>query len=78
VLIENFRPGTLEEMGLAPGALQAINPKLIVVRVSGWGQDGPYRLRPGFGSLVEGMSGFASKNGFADRHRCCRRSRSPT
>src|SRR5437660_8534741 len=67
VFIENFRPGTLEEMGIGPDALLAINPKLIVVRVSGWGQDGPYRLKPGFGSLVEGMSGFASKNGFADR-----------
>lgn len=67
VLIENFRPGTLEAMGLAPEALQARNPGLIIVRVSGWGQDGPYRERPGFGSLVEGMSGFAAKNGFADR-----------
>ena len=67
VFVENFRPGTLEEMGTGPAALLAINPKLIVVRVSGWGQDGPYRLKPGFGSLVEGMSGFAAKNGFADR-----------
>jgi len=67
VFIENFRPGTLEEMGIGPKALLAINPHLIIVRVSGWGQDGPYRLKPGFGSLVEGMSGFASKNGFADR-----------
>src|SRR3954452_14627042 len=67
VFIENFRPGTLEEMGIGPDALHAINPKLIIVRVSGWGQDGPYRLKPGFGSLVEGMSGFAAKNGFADR-----------
>jgi crotonobetainyl-CoA:carnitine CoA-transferase CaiB-like acyl-CoA transferase len=67
VFIENFRPGTLEEMGLAPDALHAINSKLIIVRVSGWGQDGPYRDKPGFGSLVEGMSGFATKNGFADR-----------
>ncbi len=67
VLIENFRPGTLEEMGLGPELLQARNPKLIIVRISGWGQDGPYRERPGFGSLVEGMSGFAAKNGFADR-----------
>src|SRR6478609_7053935 len=67
VFIENFRPGTLEEMGLGPDALHAINPKLIIVRVSGWGQDGPYRDKPGFGSLVEGMSTFAAKNGFADR-----------
>ncbi len=67
VFIENYRPGTLEQMGIGPDALHALNPKLIIVRVSGWGQDGPYRDKPGFGSLVEGMSGFASKNGFADR-----------
>lgn len=67
VLIENFRPGTLEEMGLAPATLWARNPKLIVLRISGFGQDGPYRGRPGFGTLVEGMSGFAAMNGFADR-----------
>src|SRR5256885_5970004 len=67
VFIESFRPGTLEKMGLAPGALLARNPKLVVVRISGWGQDGPYSQRPGFGTLIEGMSGFASMNGFADR-----------
>ena len=68
VLIENFRPGTLEEMGLrAEGAARAQSRRSIIVRVSGWGQDGPYRDRPGFGTLVEGMSGFAAKNGFADR-----------
>lgn len=67
VLVENFRPGVLEEMGLAPARLWQANPKLVVVRVSGWGQEGIYRHKPGFGSLVEGMSGFASMNGFADR-----------
>src|SRR5271165_6039166 len=67
VLIENFRPGTLEQMGLGPEALHARNPGLIIVRVTGFGQDGPYRDRPGFGTLVEAMSGFAAKNGFADR-----------
>ena len=67
VLIENYRPGTLEAMGFAPDVLHARNPGLIIVRLSGFGQDGPYRDRPGFGSLVEGMSGFAAKNGFADR-----------
>ncbi len=67
VLVENFRPGTLEEMGLGPQDLWARNPRLIVVRISGFGQDGPYAERPGFGSLVEGMSGFAAMNGFADR-----------
>ncbi len=67
LLIESFRPGTLERMGLAPGLLRSRNPKLVVVRITGWGQDGPYSHRPGFGTLVEGMSGFASMNGFADR-----------
>ena len=67
IMIENYRPGTLEEMGLAPADLQARNPKLIIVRVTGFGQTGPYRDRPGFGTLVEAMSGFASKNGFGDR-----------
>jgi crotonobetainyl-CoA:carnitine CoA-transferase CaiB-like acyl-CoA transferase len=67
VLIENYRPGTLEQMGLGPDALWARNPKLIIVRITGFGQDGPYRDRPGFGTLVEAMSGFASKNGFDDR-----------
>ena len=65
--VESFRPGTLEAMGLAPQALLEKNPKLVVIRISGWGQDGPYRRRPGFGSLVEGLSGFAAINGFADR-----------
>jgi crotonobetainyl-CoA:carnitine CoA-transferase CaiB-like acyl-CoA transferase len=67
VFVESFRPGTLEKMGLGPEVLLARNPKLVIVRVSGFGQDGPYRRRPGFGTLVEGMSGFASFNGFADR-----------
>jgi crotonobetainyl-CoA:carnitine CoA-transferase CaiB-like acyl-CoA transferase len=67
VFVESFRPGTLEEMGLGPDVLLAKNPRLIVVRISGWGQTGPYKRRPGFGTLVEGMSGFAAINGFADR-----------
>ena len=67
VLIENFRPGTLESMGIGPDVLHARNPKLIIVRVSGFGQDGPYKDRPGFGTLVEAMSGFAAKNGYGDR-----------
>src|SRR5215216_5755143 len=67
VFIENFRPGTLEQMGIGPDMLLAANPKLIIVRVSGWGQDGPYRDRPGFGTLVESMSGYAARTGFADR-----------
>lgn len=67
VFCENMRPGRLEEMGLSPETLLEINPKLVVVRISGFGQTGPYRQRPGFGSLVEAMSGFAHRNGFADR-----------
>lgn len=67
VFVENFRPGRLEEMGLGPDVLHARNPKLIIIRISGFGQTGPYREKPGFGSLVEGMSGFAYRNGFPDR-----------
>jgi crotonobetainyl-CoA:carnitine CoA-transferase CaiB-like acyl-CoA transferase len=67
VFVESFRPDTLEKMGLAPATLLERNPRLVIVRISGWGQTGPYRRRPGFGTLVEGISGFASFNGFADR-----------
>jgi formyl-CoA transferase len=67
VFVENFRPGTLETMGLGPDVLLARNPKLVVLRVSGWGQTGPFRHKPGFGTLIEGMSGFAAMNGFPDR-----------
>src|SRR5689334_5319354 len=67
VLIENFRPGTLEAMGFGPEVLHRHNRRLIILRVSGWGQDGPYRDRPGFGTLVESMSGYASRTGFPDR-----------
>ena len=67
VFVESYRPGTLERMGLSPEILLKANPKLVIARISGWGQDGPYADRPGFGTLVEGMSGFASMNGFADR-----------
>ena len=63
VLIESFRPGTLEAMGLAPELLLELNPRLVIVRLTGWGQTGPYHQQPGFGSLVEAMSGFAAKNG---------------
>ncbi|HEX2648981.1 MAG TPA: CoA transferase [Burkholderiales bacterium] len=70
MLIESFRPGTLEAMDLAPEKLLALNPKLVIVRISGWGQSGPYQRRPGFGTLIEGLSGFAALNGFADREPC--------
>jgi formyl-CoA transferase len=58
VLIENFRPGTLEGWGLSPAVLQALNPRLIILRVSGYGQTGPYRDRPGFGVIGEAMGGL--------------------
>ena len=67
IFVESFRPGTLEAMGLGPDLLLEINPRLVIVRISGWGQTGPYHRRPGFGTLVEGMSGFAAMTGFADR-----------
>ncbi|MEE6209930.1 CoA transferase [Salarchaeum sp. III] len=67
VLLENFRPGTLEKWGLAPESLRERNEDLVVLRISGFGQDGPYSSRPGFGTLAESMSGFAYLNGFEDR-----------
>jgi crotonobetainyl-CoA:carnitine CoA-transferase CaiB-like acyl-CoA transferase len=67
IFVESFRPGVLEKMGLSPEALLAINPSLVIIRISGWGQDGPYAQRPGFGTVIEGVSGFAAINGFADR-----------
>jgi formyl-CoA transferase len=67
MLVENFRPGTLERMGLGPDLLHARNPKLVVVRISGWGQGGSWRHKPGFGTLVEAFSGFAAMNGYPDR-----------
>lgn len=66
VLVENFVPGTMEKWGLGWERLAAVNPRLVLARVSGWGQDGPYRDRPGFGTMVEAMSGFAETTGQAD------------
>jgi crotonobetainyl-CoA:carnitine CoA-transferase CaiB-like acyl-CoA transferase len=63
VLIENFRPGTLERLGLGPDVLHDRNPGLVVLRVTGFGQDGPYASRPGFATMAEAMSGFAAING---------------
>jgi crotonobetainyl-CoA:carnitine CoA-transferase CaiB-like acyl-CoA transferase len=67
ILIENFRPGTLERWNLAPDALHAINPGLIVVRISGYGQTGPYSSRTGFGGIAEAMGGWRKIVGFEDR-----------
>jgi len=69
VLVENFRPGALESFNLAPEALMAANPKLIVLRISGYGQTGPYRDKPGFGVVAEAMGGL--------RHRTAEPGRTP-
>ncbi|HXH88811.1 MAG TPA: CoA transferase [Gaiellaceae bacterium] len=66
VVIENFRPGTLERWGIGPAELTAANPRLVLARVTGFGQTGPYAGRAGFGTLAEAMSGFAALNGEPD------------
>ena len=63
VFIENFLPGTLEKWGIGPQQLNNLNKDLIILRISGWGQTGIFKNAPGFGSLVEGMSGFAAMTG---------------
>jgi crotonobetainyl-CoA:carnitine CoA-transferase CaiB-like acyl-CoA transferase len=67
VLIENFRPGTMERWNLGPDVLLAANPGLVMVRTTGFGQTGPYRSLPGFGTLAESISGFAHINGWPDK-----------
>lgn len=64
ILVENFRPGTLEKWGLGPADLWQTNPGLIYGRISGYGQNGPYASKPGFASVCEGMGGFRYVNGF--------------
>ncbi len=66
VLVENFRPGTLEKWGLGPDRLLSLCPSLVVLRISGFGQTGPYRHRPGFGTIAEAMSGLVAMTGFPD------------
>jgi crotonobetainyl-CoA:carnitine CoA-transferase CaiB-like acyl-CoA transferase len=66
VLVENFRPGTLERLGLGPDVLHERNPDLVITRVTGFGQDGPYAGRAGFATLAEAMSGFAALSGEPD------------
>lgn len=67
VVVENFRPGTLERWGIGPDELHEVNPGLVIVRLTGFGQVGPYSRRPGFGTLAEAMSGFAHLTGRADQ-----------
>ena len=66
VLVENFRPGTLERLGLAPDTLLKRNPKLVIVRITGFGQTGPYASRPGFASIAESMAGLSAISGEPD------------
>lgn len=66
VVIENFRPGVLARLGLGYDRLRAANPKVVLLSVTGYGQDGPYADRAGFGTLIEAMSGFAASNGDPD------------
>lgn len=67
VLVENYRPGVMERWGLGPDVLLAENPRLIILRTSGYGQDGPYATKPGFGTLAEAFSGLAYITGATDR-----------
>jgi formyl-CoA transferase len=67
IVVENFRPGAMEKWGLGWDALSAINPALIMVRLSGYGQSGPYRDRPGFGAIGESMGGLRYITGYPDR-----------
>lgn len=67
IVIENFRPGQLEEWGLGWAALSAINPRLVMARISGYGQTGPYHHRPGFAAIAEAMGGFRHLCGYPDR-----------
>src|SRR6202161_3830010 len=67
VFIENFRPGTLERWNLGPDRLLAAAPHLVVLRMTAFGQDGPYRERAGFGTLAEAMTGIAAVSGWEDR-----------
>jgi crotonobetainyl-CoA:carnitine CoA-transferase CaiB-like acyl-CoA transferase len=66
IIVENFRPGTLEKWGIGYEELKKINPKLIMVRISGYGQDGPYKDKPGFGSIGEAMGGIRHLTGYPD------------
>lgn len=67
ILVKSFRPGVLEQMGLAPSLLLETKPALVIVRIPGCGQTGPYRHKPSFGTLIEAYARFAGANGFADR-----------
>jgi len=67
LFFENFRPGTMEKWNLGPQSLMDVNPELIYIRISGYGQTGPRSEKPGFGTVAEGISGFAHANGFPDR-----------
>jgi len=67
ILVENYRTGTLEKWGLGPDVLMALNPRLVIVRITGFGQTGPHSKRPGFGTIAEAYAGYAYISGFPDR-----------
>ena len=67
IVIENYRTGTLEKWGLGYDTLKAIHPGLIMIRITGFGQTGPYRERPGFGTLAEAYAGYAHISGYPDQ-----------
>ncbi|HET6719028.1 MAG TPA: CoA transferase, partial [Rhodocyclaceae bacterium] len=66
IVVENFRPGVMEKLGLGYDVLAALNPGIVMVRISGFGQDGPYRDQPGFGAIGESMGGLRYITGFPD------------
>ena len=68
VVIENFKPGTMEKWGLGPEDLKSLNPKLIYTRISGYGQTGPYSRKPGYASVTGAFSGFRYLNGFPTKY----------
>ena len=77
--VESFRPGMLEKMGSRPTTLLALNPRLVIVRISGWGQDGPYRAAPGLRHAGRGHVRLCRRStGLPTASRCCRRCTSPT
>ena len=71
VVVENFRPDVKERLGVDYLALRAVNPRIIYASISGFGEDGPYRTRPGFDQVVQGMGGLMSITGLPGQRRCC-------
>ena len=77
VLVENFRPDVKDRLGIGYAAMRAVNPRLVYASISGFGEDGPYRMRPGFDQIAQGMGGIMSVTGLPGQARCGRAFRSP-